>query len=174
VLITGGWGKGGQLGDAEILDAAAGRYTAIAGAAPRDGHTATLLTDGRVLLVGGDEKGSAQLFDPRTSTFVPAEAPPQSTRRHHTATLLASGEVLIVGGEVPGDGVISSAALYDAKSGTWSEVAPLQRARCAHTATRLGDGRVLVAGGFSLGGEAGEGPRMDPYVRSTEVYSGAP
>jgi hypothetical protein len=171
VLIAGGWGQGGTLGDAEIYDPAAGRRTAIEGAAPRDGHTATLLLDGRVLFVGGSDAASAQLFDPRSSSFLPAEAPPEPGRRHHTATLLASGAVLVAGGHVPDRGLTSNAAVYDAASGTWRAVAPLRTARQDHTATRLGDGRVVIAGGYSVADGADERPRMDPYVRSTEIFS---
>jgi hypothetical protein len=35
----------------------------------RVGHTATLLLDGRVLIVGGDKTGSAELYDPTSQTF---------------------------------------------------------------------------------------------------------
>jgi hypothetical protein len=38
---------------------------------PRAGHTATLLLDGRVLVVGGDRTGTAELYDPATGTFRP-------------------------------------------------------------------------------------------------------
>jgi hypothetical protein len=66
-------------------------------------HTATLLTDGRVLIVGGwcSTKGrtvaSADIFDPATNTFTPA--PPLLASRHeHGATLLPDGTVLVSGG----------------------------------------------------------------------------
>ena len=37
----------------------------------RRGHSATLLLDGRVLIVGGDKIGTAELYDPATGIFMP-------------------------------------------------------------------------------------------------------
>src|SRR5262245_50536210 len=37
----------------------------------RAGHTATLLLNGKVLIVGGDKAGTAELYDPATGTFTP-------------------------------------------------------------------------------------------------------
>ncbi|HEY6888159.1 MAG TPA: kelch repeat-containing protein, partial [Solirubrobacter sp.] len=66
----------------------------------REGHTATLLLDGRVLVTGGfgDAEGrSAELYDPATNTWTPT--PNMSTPRvNATATRLLDGRVLVVGG----------------------------------------------------------------------------
>src|SRR5215207_4218696 len=67
-------------------------------------HTATLLPNGKVLLVGGVEEGttgggpkSAELYSPDLGTTIFA-APLFTARRGHTATLLANGKVLVTGG----------------------------------------------------------------------------
>src|SRR2546425_8379929 len=67
----------------------------------RQGHTATLLTDGRVVLVGGENTngpvGVAEVFDPVSATFSPAGSS-VIPRADHSATLLADGRVLVAGG----------------------------------------------------------------------------
>ena len=64
-------------------------------------HTATLLSDGRVLVVGGAVvPDDARVYEPRTATWSLAGSP-GTARLYHTATLLADGRVLVAGGEKP-------------------------------------------------------------------------
>ena len=79
-------------------------------------HTATLLSDGRVLVAGGFPGGnavlaSAELYDPSSGTFSPAGSM-TTARRSDTATLLSDGLVLIAGGFPGGSTGLSSAELY--------------------------------------------------------------
>ena len=46
-------------------------------------HTATLLTDGRVLIAGGSMRASAELFDPRTGKFTATRNSPVGARLDH-------------------------------------------------------------------------------------------
>jgi hypothetical protein len=117
----------------------------------RVGHTATLLKDGRVLIVGGDS--TAELFDPANGTF--SETGPLVVGRlNATATLLADGKVLIADGlglTAGPDGFLprlNNAEIFDPATGTFSATGSMIQARWRHTATLLSDGRVLVAGGF--------------------------
>ncbi len=106
---------------------------------PRQGHCASLLPDGRVLITGGmDQNGavlsSAELYDPATGTF--ALAPPMSIARfEHTATVLPDGKVLIAGGyDTPSD-ITNTAELYDPLEGIFIPTGPMTDARAGHAAT---------------------------------------
>jgi N-acetylneuraminic acid mutarotase len=119
----------------------------------REEHTATLLSNGKVLVAGGtDGRGtvlaSAELYDPVKGRWTSAGAMSE-TRIDHTATLLPSGKVLVAGGLVmpyPGPS-LASAELYDPSTNGWSMAAPMIESRTRHTATLLPDGRVLLVGG---------------------------
>ena len=122
-------------------------------ATTRSLHTATLLPNGKVLVVGGyNTNGSlalGELYDPATGKWT-ATAALTVARHDHTATLLANGKVLVAGGFYAGN----SAELYDPATGTWSPTGATTDARGAHTATLLANGKVLVAGGATSGGNA--------------------
>jgi hypothetical protein len=119
----------------------------------RQGHTATLLPDGTVLLAGGSdnigfrsELASAEIYDPISGRFH-ATASMSTAREGHTATLLRDGRVLIAGGSPNGTTTTTSAEVYDYRTGRFTEVAPLEVPREAHSATLLRNGKVLIAGG---------------------------
>ena len=112
----------------------------------RWGHTATLLNDGRLLVVGGKEKpygslGTAEIFDTSTNEWSSAGSTLEPRGEGHTATLIDSG-VLITGGT---DSAL--AEIYDPSTGRWSPAGTMMKARNWASATLLDDGRVLVAGG---------------------------
>jgi len=117
----------------------------------RVGHSVTLLGDGRVLVVGGEQtsqpRADVEIFDPVTGRWQRA-ASLAAARAYHTATLLGDGRVLVTGGE--DDGRLSSAEVYDPAADVWTSAANLLAPRSNHTATLLTDGRVLVAGGDSV------------------------
>ncbi len=58
--------------------------------------TTILLPDGRILIAGGSTQ--AEIFDPRSNSFIVARGQFESARLFATATLLPNGNVLIVGG----------------------------------------------------------------------------
>ena len=111
----------------------------------RDGHTATLLLDGRVLIAGGGS-ASAELYDPSSQTFT-ASGSMTLAQDARSATLLANstlpnyGKVLMAGG---GD---LTAELYDPTAGTFTATGSMAAHHLGQTATLLQNGQVLVAGG---------------------------
>lgn len=80
----------------------------------RANHTATLLPDGRVLVVGGmnvtDFLASAEVWDPGTGMF-DTTGPLAEARNNHSATLLTDSRVLVVGGWNGTSGLASAEAL---------------------------------------------------------------
>jgi len=162
VLLTGGVRNAGfrsELSSAEIYDPAAGIFSATGSmSVPREGHTATILRDGRVLIAGGSDNGihtldSAEIFDPSSGTFSRTGHLHQP-RVAHVAALLGTGKVLIAGGGrggMPG-GYISydTAEMYDPSTRSFSAVrAHMKSDRVGAAAVKLNDGRVLIVGGKS-------------------------
>ncbi len=119
-------------------------------------HTATLLGNGKVLLVGGQYTynccnflASAELYDPVSGTFS-ATGSMSTVRVGHAATLLNNGKVLIAGGGTTSwpYGPLATAELYDPDTGTFALTAgSMTTARSIHAAVLLQDGRVLLVGG---------------------------
>lgn len=96
----------------ELYDPATGAFTpAGTMLRPRSHHTATLLTDGRVLLAHGRTQGEGSIASATLEVFDPVQAKSTllasdlTTRYRHTATRLLSGEVLLAGGTEGGGGI---------------------------------------------------------------------
>jgi hypothetical protein len=132
---------------------------------PRAGHTATLLPDGQVVLVGGfrlsasgavETLASVELFDPmsRTQDFVQALGADAARRAFHTASLMLDGRVALVGGEVQtgtGTTPLSSVAVFNPATRDTQRFS-LSEPRTRHAAAVDRSGRVLVVGGEGQGG----------------------
>jgi uncharacterized protein (TIGR03437 family) len=138
----------------------------------RNGHTATLLNDGRVLVAGGENEGinspnpstaasfdSAEIYDPATGTFSSA-SPMQAYRVQHYAALLPSGMVLVGGGY---GSEPESADVFNPVNNAFTSTANMTSiSRADATATVLSSGQVLVAGG-----------QMTAVTNSAELYNPA-
>lgn len=166
VLFVGGYGQDGfrnRLSSAENYGT--GRYIDVGGCSQqhepsmhawRVGHTATLLTDGRVLVIGGNwEVGvPAEIWQPDTGLFTDVISPTDLPSGGHTATVLEDGIVLIAGyvAESVEDPTFpyptrrAVAYLFDPETGTFLDTGDMQTVRQMHEAVRLHDGTVLLVG----------------------------
>ena len=170
VLLTGGRQQPPDPAVlAALFDPATGRFDltgSLVDSGGRSQATATLLEDGRVLLAGGVDASnsalrSAELYDPRTRTFV-ATGSMSVARVGHSAVRLRDGRVLVMGG---GTGVlgkpetVASAELYDPATGLFSPTGSMTAARSDAASVLLVDGSVLVVGGVG-----------DVQLTSAETY----
>ena len=113
-------------------------------------YTATLLTDGRVLFLCGNDwidPPDAEIYNPAAGTF--ASIGGAGSQEFAPATRLTDGTVLIAGGQLVGGNGSADAELYVPASGTFEHVGEMTTGRHSHTATLLPDDTVLITGGFS-------------------------
>lgn len=159
VLITGGFKDAGstfsELASAEVFNPNTNTFSLVGNmSTPRAFHTATLLSNGKVLITGGTKDGgntilnSAELFDPQTNIFTSISNLNQK-RFFHTADILPDGKVLIAGGNngfIP----LKSTEIFDLSTNTFSSGSDMIKERAHHASAKLNDGRVLLVNGGGL------------------------
>ena len=150
---------------------------------PTSGTTATLMSNGKVLLLGGDPCGEfATIFDTANNAF--SSASRTATSRFSPAvTLLADGRVLIAGGwggqyttfadgSTTGYATLTSTEIYDPTSGRFTAAGNMAVGHARGTATLLPDGRVLLAGGLtSWGGGGASGNSAEVFDPATGKFT---
>lgn len=129
-------------------------------------HSAVVLADGRVLVVGGGPP--PEVFDPTTGQWS-AATPSNGVFGFASAQLLDDGRVLVTG-STPGDSV--NAEVYDPMSDQWTIAGRMNVDRVMHSSVRLADGRVLVAGGYIGDADAVQSEIWDPATGSWTLAGG--
>jgi hypothetical protein len=167
VLVAGGRLPAGLrtstlLDTAELFDPATGTFSPTGRMViGREAHVATLLADGRVLVMGEFGAGdtmSAETFDPGTGSWSLAGTMLHS-RFALAATLLQDGRVLASGGMDS----METTELFDPATGLFEAGPSMANPRYGHASVRLADGRVLIIGGSD----------GDQAISSVEVYDPA-
>ncbi len=147
--------------------------------------TSHLLSDGRVILLGGlgsredtvylAPVGIVEVYDPLTKKLTVVK-PLTTPRYSHASALLPDGRILVIGG-VGFDGVsrasLNSTELYDPSSGTVTPGPPMSVARHNCRATLLPDGRVYVSGGESSQYNLATGAHHAKNVTVDEIFDPA-
>jgi len=152
VVVSASNGQSDPVTCSTTVGVGAGFATTGALTSIRAGHSATLLRNGTVLVVGGFNGtirlATSELYDPAAGAWT-ASGKMAIGRTLHTATLLSNGRVLVTGGHFTATGSSPTRELYDPVFGTWAETGAMTTARGNHTATLLRNGKVIVAGGFN-------------------------
>lgn len=172
VLIVGGYsiyGPGIASPTAEIYDPATGLSTSVASPSiGRTLHTATLLSDGRVFVIGGGEmfdlndifaslatvSNTTEIYDPVANTWTAGPNLPNPLLAHQ-ASLLSDGKVLITSGVtvgslfgIPVPSFTSSCYRFDpSASPGFIATSSMPAARAYHGQITLPTGGAMVLGG---------------------------
>ncbi len=137
----------------------------------RYGHTATLLNDGRVLIVGGKDVDGfgtriSELYYPEDNLFkIGPEIYNEYFDNRLTATTLQDGRVLIIG---------KQAHIFEPTQNSIRTIDGPNVPRYSHTSTLLPDGRVLIVGGLAFTEITDRDiilPTIEIFDPSTETFS---
>ena len=133
---------------------------------PRLAHSAVVLADGRVLVVGGSVP--PEVFDPRSGEWHPTSSS-SGAFGFASAQRLIDGRVLVTGSS-PGNPV--NAEIYDPVTDRWVVTGRMNFDRVMHSSVRMADGRVLVAGGDFDGASAVISELFDPATERWTAVGG--
>jgi N-acetylneuraminic acid mutarotase len=133
--------------------AASGSWTVIANLHnARESHTATLLSNGNVVVAGGQGSGNViantEVYSPTTRAWT-TSGNLNTARASANAVLLSRGSVMVAGGCVSAclSGNTKTAELYNSVNGSWSYTGSMTTARVYFGMVLLSSGKVLAVGG---------------------------
>ncbi|QSQ12052.1 Kelch repeat-containing protein [Myxococcus landrumensis] len=176
VLVVGGSTSAsfsGASATAEIFDPSSNSWSPTTSLQePRARHTATLLGDGTVLVVGGHNQsgtalGSAVVYSPADGGSWSDAGSLKTARFNHDAVLLtSSGQVLVMGGGTDNNTSFPTAEIYNPTSREWTDAGMLSVERNRVVAVEISNDRVLAVGGFDNGERT-----ADVYQISTKTWA---
>jgi N-acetylneuraminic acid mutarotase len=154
-LVIGGAGPSNALTSVRRFDVASNSWSGLTSLlTARREHTATLLTDGSILVTGGANisdpaLSTCEIYYPSADVWAGTGLNMLTARRGHTATLLKDGRVVLFGGFDATGTALNSIEVFEPGFG-FTAITPTgtpPAARGRHSAVLLGDGRILVAFG---------------------------
>src|SRR4051794_9314110 len=175
MIVWGGAGDAGPLGDGAVYDAGADAWTTLPPAplSPRVSHTAVWTGDRMVVFGGlglrdGCDRPCAladgAAYDPATKTWTALAPAPLAPRSGHTAVWLQNR--MVVWGGAGDDGTaLADGASYDPAPDSWTPLPPAPIAgRFGHRSVATVN-RMLVWGGSSApGSDTADGAVYNPSV----------
>jgi hypothetical protein len=133
----------------------------------RTGATGGVLSDGRVVIIGGHGTGfvklnTAEIWNPSTSTF--SLLTMNDYRDYAGVIPLNDGRALIAGGMSSnlGVGQLATMEIFDPANNTFTAVASMTHIRTYNRGTQLGSGKVLIVGSWYEPTSASIGDLYDP------------
>lgn len=140
-------------------------------------HHAARLSDGRVLIFGGDDPGnifpaSIWVFDPATERFTDFGVSLSSGRVGFVSVSLNDGNILVAGGERSLTGAPNAELINPNARSVVPTAGGLNIARTFAAGTLLMDGKVIVAGGTGLAASTSV-EVYDPETSRFTVLSGS-
>jgi hypothetical protein len=190
VLVAGGYtcdtsGNCASLSSVELYDPNAGTFSSAGTMTQaRSGHTMTLLSNGSVLIAGGENCTAAtsctatltaEIYNPTAGTFTATGNTMGYARFNASAVALNSGLVMIVGG-FDGTNLPNYPEMYNPATNEFTFTTPhMLTARFSATANLLNSGQVLIAGGSTCappGCPTNAAEIYDPVANSFTSVSG--
>ncbi|WP_263415891.1 Kelch repeat-containing protein [Terriglobus albidus] len=148
------------LKSAEIFDPSTGQWSATGSMnISRYGHSAALMADGRVLILGGettetvgagDQVLDVEIYDPATGKFTLAGRLIDG-RSFHALTELHDGRYLLAGGNKLSNTPLYTTEIYDPEKGKSTPGPEMRDFRVRARSVKLVSGKVLVIGGHNSG-----------------------
>jgi Kelch motif len=156
VLVAGAFDNMVNFADSEIYNWHTGMWTTDTPSMKnaRSAPVAVQLENGRVMVIGGFAAdgtilNTAEIYDPRTNTWSLTGSMNDARVEDFVAVLLPGRKVLVAGGfsgVTSITQILSSAEIFDEKTGMWSRTNSMNVGRGEFANVKLQDGRVLVMG----------------------------
>jgi N-acetylneuraminic acid mutarotase len=145
----------------------------------RDGHTATLLPNGTVMVAGGELNGlaldTAEVYSPSTLSWSTV-GNLNVARNNASAVVLPTGSAMVIGGCTGNcqGATTTSAEIYNAASKSFTSTGSMTTPRAYLGAVVIATGKVLVVGGctaFNVNGCSAVTGRAEIYDQSTGAFT---